>query len=251
MSVLKKKSRLEQKIHQDRYLITYADLITLLLGLFVILYATASVDSGKYSELSKAFSEYFHSANGKVLNGGGGVLTGPKDGIPQPIMPSSAKKSLQDLKIDAENSLSKFIEEGKVRVSRSGDGLILTMPEKLLFESSKAEIQNDGLKVLDDIAKILNVPNFQITVDGHTDSDPIHSFRFASNWHLSSARALNIGYYLIGKGMNENNVVIRGFGSQRPIEENTTIEKKAMNRRVEITISQLPTNAPSTDGYKK
>lgn len=251
MSVLKKKNKLEHKINHDRYLITYADLITLLLGLFVILYASATVDSAKYSEFTKAFGEYFKSTKEQVLNGGGGVLPGPKDGIPEPIIPNSAvNKSLQDLKIEAETSLKSFINDGKLKVAFNNNGVVLTLPESLLFQSGKDEIQNNAFNVLDNIAKILNVSNLQISVDGHTDSDPIKTFRFASNWHLSSSRALKIGYYLINKGMNESNVVIRGFGSQRPITENNNPENKAQNRRVEITISQLPNNAPSTEGYK-
>ncbi len=251
MSLLKKKKDTEHKASHDRYLITYADLITLLLGLFVILYATASVDNGKYSEMSKAMSEVFKSNKSEVLQGSGGVLPGPKDGIPEPIMQNPARKSMQDIKNEADKSLAKFITEGKLQMVQTSDGLKLTLPERLLFLSGKADIQQEALQVLDSLAVVFNVNNFLITVDGHTDSDPINSFRFASNWHLSTGRALSIGYYLINKGMNETNVVIRGFGAQRPVADNMTPENKAKNRRVEMTISQLPTNALSTEGYQK
>ena len=88
-------------------------------------------------------------------------------------------------------------------------------------------------------------------MDGHTDSTPIRTFRYESNWHLSVARALNVAYLLIEKGIPKNNLIIRGFGDQKPIASNNTAESKAKNRRVELTISYLPSDAQSTDGYKK
>lgn len=233
----------------DRYLITYSDLITLLLGLFVILYAASQVDESKYKEVSQAFAEYFKSENTKHLEGGG-VLPGHKQGVPQAILPTPKKQSLAEVKGQAEQILSSYIKNSNLKIQSVGESLVLTLPELLLFNTGKADIQSDGQVLLDSLAKVLSGINFQIAVDGHTDGTPIRTFRYESNWHLSVARALNVGYSLINRGVSEENILIRGFGATRPVASNSDEEGKQKNRRVEITISQLPEDAPTKNGYK-
>jgi chemotaxis protein MotB len=248
----RKKSALETEASPDRYLITYSDLITLLLGLFVILYAVSQVDQDKYKQVTKAFSEYFKTSGDKVLQGGGGILEGQKDAIPEPILPQPRiNKSLQEINADVQKTFEGLLSKGQLLLKFSEGGVQITLPEKLLFETGKAEIQPGGTAVLDSLSHILSGVQYQITVDGHTDSKPINNYRYESNWHLSSARALNVGYRMIQSGTPEQNVVIRGFGSQRPVTDNSTEANMARNRRVEITIAELPTNTASTVGYRQ
>ena len=243
---------MEAESSPDRYLITYSDLITLLLGLFVILYAVSQVDQDKYKKVTDAFSQYFKANGGKVLEGGGGLLSGEKDAIPEPILPApKANKSLQEINSDVQQAFSNLISKGQLQLKFTGSGIMLTLPEKLLFESGKADIEPLGRNVLDSLAAILRGVQYQISVDGHTDSKPISNSRFESNWHLSSARALAVGYRMIQHGAPEQNVVVRGFGAQRPVTDNSTPENMARNRRVEITIAELPTNTASTSGYRQ
>jgi chemotaxis protein MotB len=245
-----KKLKSEDNINTDRYLITYADLITLLLGLFVILYATSQIDESKYKEFSKAFSSYFNSKKG-VSEGGKGVLIGEKDNVPEPIGHPTSKKSMQEISNDIQKSLKSVIAKGLISVKVTSAGIVLTLPEKLLFESGKAEVQPEGNTVLDSLANVLQNLSYQITVDGHTDNIPIRTFRFESNWHLSVARALNVGYSMMMKGVPESYMIIRGLGAERPIAENSSQEGRALNRRVEIMISELPTEAASKKGYSE
>ncbi len=246
---LRKKS--SNKIDTNRYFITYADVITLLLGLFVILYASSKVDLEKYKEFSQAIDKYFKTPGEKPLKGGGGVLEGRKDGIPEPIFELGSKKSLDDIFSETSVRLKEYIDKGLVKIKKVKSGVVLTLPEKLLFKSGKATVQQKAMPALDTLASILRGIPFQITVDGHTDSDPIRTFVYESNWHLSVARATNVAYSLIERGAPEHNMVIRGFGSQRPIDENKTKEGKAKNRRVEISVTSLPPNAASKEGYKE
>ena len=240
------------KVDTNRYFITYADLITLLLGLFVILYVSSKVDQEKFKEYSKAFSEYFKTENQGVLPGGKGVLKGRKNTIPEPILiESGAPKSLNEIFSETSLILQKYIKNGSLSIKHTKAGVILTLPEKLLFQSGKADIEQNAMGILDTIANILHSIPYQITVDGHTDSSPIRTFRYESNWHLSSARALNVAYLLVEKGIPKNNLIIRAFGDQKPVASNNTVESKAKNRRVELTISYLPTDSQSTKGYKK
>ena len=186
----------------DRYLITYSDLITLLLGLFVILYASAQVDESKYKEMSNAFATVFKSS-GKQNVDGKGILPGHKQGVPNSIMPNNKTKSLTVIESKAEEVLGSFVRNSGLKIQKIGEKLVLTLPELMLFASGKADIQGGGQELLDSLASLLSNTDMLISVDGHTDSTPIKSFRFESNWHLSTARALNVGYGLVGRGVPE------------------------------------------------
>ena len=240
----------ERNSGTDRYLITYADLITLLLGLFVILYATSRVDSTKFKEMSAAFSEYFKAKDAKILQGGDGILTGHSKGVPEAILPPRNGKSLDEISIRTEKALSKYIESGSLEIKKQKQGIILVLPEKLLFESARAEIRGEGIEVIDTLASILSGIKQNITIDGHTDSTPIKTFQYESNWHLSVARALNVAYQLLDQGVPEENLSIRGYGSQKPVAENLTEAGKAKNRRVEISITELKNDSPITENEK-
>ncbi len=232
---------------QDRYLITYADLITLLLGLFVILYASSQVDSGKYKEFSMAMSEYF-KPDAKSLQTSDKILPG-SEGIPRPILPKSSEKTLDNVQQEMQSTFEKQLSVDAVEIIRTPSSLRLRLPEKLLFLSGKADIQPSGTIVLDSLASILRGVPQEIVVEGHTDSIPIHTFQFESNFHLSAARALNVGYYLLQEGMPSESFSVRGYGETRPIATNSTPEGRSRNRRVEILLSSKSPEMPSVQGY--
>lgn len=232
----------------DRYLITYADLITLLLGLFVILYASSQVDEAKYKEMSAAFSNVFGDipADKREEIVKLGKKVNPID------MPSTPKtKSLEEVQKKAEIALDMFIQQKMLTVQRDGHNLVINMPESLLFLSGKADISSESGELLDSLASLLSNIDMNINIDGHTDTTPIRTFRYESNWHLSTARALNMGYALAERNVPEQYMVIRGFGSQRPIAGNNTEEGKSKNRRVEIRLSELDKETPVKTGYSE
>ncbi len=243
-------ARAMHNVGADRYLITYADLITLLLGLFVILYASSQVDAEKFKNYSEAFSDYFKTKDNKVLQGGDGVLEGHRNGVPEPILPPATQKSIAEINKMTSEALSKFISKGEIELVMTDGGLRILMSEKLLFTSARAEIGKEGYAALDSIASVLKNSGQKISIDGHTDSDEIRTFQYESNWHLSVARATNVAYRLIrAGGVPEYNLVIRGYGSQRPIADNTSLEGKARNRRVEVFIENITPESPSDKGY--
>lgn len=234
-----------------RYLITYADLITLLLGLFVILYATAQVDEEKFQDYAKAFTSYFKSGSDGLLDGSDGLLDKHRGLLPEPRIKNLKQKSIEEVQAETEKAFEAYIKSGTIKVRRHKGEVIVTLSEKLLFRVARADVRNEGVLLLDTLSGALKGINLQITVDGHTDASPISTARFKSNWHLSAIRAANVGYLLVENGVPEENLVVRGLGAQRPIADNISEEGKSKNRRVEIAISEKPQDALSTEGYEK
>lgn len=232
----------------DRYLITYADLITLLLGLFVILYASSQVDEAKYKEMSAAFSNVFGE---DALDKRQELVKLGKKVNPFDTPEKPKTKSIEEMQEKAELALDMFIQQNKLTVQRIGQNLVINMPESLLFLSGKADINSESGELLDSLASLLSNIDMNINIDGHTDATPIRTFRYESNWHLSTARALNMGYALAERNIPEQYMVIRGFGSQRPIADNNTDEGKSKNRRVEIILSELDKETPLKTGYSE
>ncbi|MCS7228996.1 MAG: OmpA family protein [Candidatus Kryptonium sp.] len=229
----RKKTHHEEHENLERWLITYADLITLLLGLFVVLYSMSQIDLNKYQQWISAFSQLF---------GGGGVLSGGKGVLVTPMPPSSAtdgsttQTSQKKLEVQINAILSSNIQSKKVIVTTSPEGLTIHLLERLLFESGSADLKPEAMTVLDTLAEILKFLPNKIRIEGHTDNRPIRSARFPSNWHLSVERALNTAYYLINKGVSPERISIAGYSEYRPIAPNDTEENRAKNRRVDIVI---------------
>ena len=238
-NLFKQTENVEHNTGPDRYLLTYADLITLLLGLFVILYATSQVDIVQFKEVSRALSQVFDQKDKSVLNGGKGELQGSRGVLPAPEFTHNEEQTIEQLYSETQSKLETYLLKGTIQVKQIQNAMILTLPEVFLFESGRANIQNQSYPVLDTIASILKDVPFEISIDGHTDAQPIRTFQYQSNWHLSVDRALRVGYYLIQMGVPEKNVIIRGFGPERPVSDNLTPEGREKNRRVEITVTKL------------
>lgn len=246
-----KRKKLTGDENPQRYLITYADLLTLLFGLFVILYAMSSLDTEKYQMMKEALSETFKKSGEKVLiEGGDGVMDGSKN-IPDPIFVGMRSGDLNEIEKNLEGSLEQYLENGKLSLVKGNRSLNLELPEELLFNVGKADIQPEGKTILDTVTILLSMVPNRITVDGHADSDPIKTPEFESNWHLSVKRALNVAYQMVESGLPEYNLSVRGYGSQRPLLSNDTEEGKRKNRRVEISIKEMDPETPSTEGYEK
>lgn len=210
---------------QDRWLLTYSDLITLLLGLFVILYAMSKIDTKKYNQWVAAFGGVFGSSQVDMKNGPGskGLMEGMNDQIRVRQM---VKQSLE---------LNGTIDG--LSVSMDEKGVTIHIQDHLLFSSGEAELKPVALHLLDSIAQVLRrIPN-DVRIEGHTDNIPIASPRFPSNWHLSVHRAMSTGYYFIKEfGIDPEKVAVVGYGDRRPVVSNDTEAGRARNRRVDIII---------------
>jgi chemotaxis protein MotB len=227
---MKRKVEAEHE-NSERWLLTYADLITLLLGLFVILYASSQVDMAKFKEVVSAFENVF----------GGGAPTGAMPGengmMSGQGQSASREKESRQMEKKVEAAVGEALKAGGAIVTHDERGVTVHFLEKFMFDEGKAEVRAQAFPVLDTLGFLLqSIPN-RIHIEGHTDLTPIHTAQFPSNWHLSVARALNVGYYLLQNyQIRPEKLSIIGYGEYRPLVPNDTPLHKAENRRVDIVI---------------
>ncbi len=234
----KKKGHHEEHENLERWLITYADLITLLLGLFVVLYSMSQIDLNKYQQWVSAFGQLFGGGTG-ILEGNRGILVAPIPSggdLQTGIGTSQTQLSREKLETQLNTILSSGIQSKKIMITTSSEGLTIHLLESLLFESGSADLKPEAKVVLDTLAEILKFLPNRIKIEGHADNRPIRTARFQSNWHLSVERALNTAYYLINKGVNPEKISVSGYAEYKPIAPNDTEENRAKNRRVDIVI---------------
>jgi chemotaxis protein MotB len=221
----------------ERWLLTYADLITLLMVFFVVLYSMSSADSTKFKRMSAALQQAF---NVDVLQGQSQTSMGDGE---TPPSPASDTTSITEAEVPQVARLTGKIDavlEGEaqapsVSVAVDREGIVIRLSGSYLFDSGRAELKPNSLAVLDVIAGELKLIDNEIRVDGHTDSTPIESSRFPTNWELSTARALAVTRYLSETdSIQATRLMAAGFGEFRPLFVNDTRDHRALNRRVEI-----------------
>jgi chemotaxis protein MotB len=233
-----RKSRFEEDIpdNHERWLVSYADFITLLFAFFVVMYAISSVNEGKYRVLSGALVSAFGS-------------TAEALGIPHativPPLPSDAmrqeKGRMTEMARDILKVLEPLVKQGKVRVTQTSLGVNVEINDSVLFAPAEARLSPASTQALIAIAVVLKGDDHAIQVEGHTDVQAIRSAAFPSNWELSSARASSVVRLFADNGIAENRLTAVGHGATQAIADNGTAEGRQRNRRVVIMVlSRLP-----------
>ncbi len=211
------------------WLTTYADMVTLLLAFFVLLFAFSAVDEGRVSAISSAFQGYFG-----ILDRG---TISTDDPVVLPFDSSEiARQQLQSLY----EELTQLIESegiGGIRLQMEERGLIIRFAEQVFFDLGEAVLKPEAVEILASVSHYLRgLPN-PLRVEGHTDNWPIRTDRFPSNWELSVHRATNVVRYLIAEeAFDPQKLSAVGYAEYRPIRPNDTAENRALNRRVDIVI---------------
>ncbi len=233
-----------EKDGAERYLLTYADLMNLLLIFFIVLYSMSQVDSQKFQQLSTSLRSVFgeYMPGGTIGQQGSGTSLLPLNPSDSPLPSPLPQKVEQQRMGEVKDEVSKLIEaqhlNGDVTVTLEERGVVVSITAKLLFKSGSADIERDSIPVIENIGKmLLSLPGNHIRVEGHTDTDPIRTSLFPSNWELSSARATNVLRLLVEKsGINPTVISSVGYGEYRPKFANDSEEHKAANRRVDIVL---------------
>lgn len=221
----RRKGETSESEHRDRWLVSYADLVTLLFALFVVLYAAADKDR------ARAVAEAVSRQTGSPVQpeGGSGVLPGGKT-------IDSAQAA-----IDRAFASSPTLR-ARARVTRTGNGLVISLAEAGFFAPGEATVRDDARELVDQLADAIREADrtggaaAALRVEGHTDSTPISTPRFPSNWELSSARASSVLAQLIARGVAPSRLSLAGYAGERPVADNATAEGRALNRRVDLVI---------------
>lgn len=245
----------EEPNNKERWLVSYADFITLLFAFFVVMYSVSSVNEGKYKVLSKTLEGAFNSVQRttKPIQVGeytprsedqdlGGQPIQPIDGMPRGSdgQIKDRTKGMREIADKFSAEFSGLITDGLVSVNENDDWVEVSLSDKILFKSGDVEPYGDAFPILEQIGAILKVQDNALLVEGFTDNIPIRSQAFPSNWELSSARAAAVVRLLAYEGVDPAKMAAIGYGQFQPIARNDTPEGRSRNRRIVLVISKDP-----------
>jgi chemotaxis protein MotB len=229
--VSRRRARHEEAAHHERWLVSYADFMTLLFALFVVLFASSHHDKKTIQKVSSAVKNGFQQLG--AFSGSTYVLKG------QIIDPSSGVDPKSDTATPAElnQTLGKEIARQEVELRMTPEGFVISLHELGFFDSGEAQLKAGASEKIKQIASVLMQYGLDMRVEGHSDDVPIHNDTFNSNWELSTARAMAVAMMLLkDSGFNPQRISIAGYGQYHPVSTNDTAEGRRANRRVDIVV---------------
>jgi chemotaxis protein MotB len=242
-----KKHKKHEHVNHERWLVSYADFITLLFAFFVVMFAVSQVDSKKLGRFTESVNVAFQTRGIFAPNSGSPLERGGSAGsalIPAVVSdrPSLFRYTASSPRAQAvKESLEEAIDTAGlgsyVGLRYDERGVVVSLPESLYFRAGSANLRTEALEHLAGVAKALTAQRGAIVVEGHTDDLPINSTLFTSNWELSAARAARVVRYLVEEGGLEGaRLSAVGLADTRPLVENTDEASREANRRVQIVV---------------
>lgn len=251
----------EDHENHERWLVSYADFITLLFAFFVVMYAISSVNSGKYRVLSDALGSAFgrnvpmvptdRAQIGMTLGGQPRLFSNQR----RENAVRREKEQLTDMARDIQKALAPLVSQGKVHVTQSSRGINVEINASVLFAPGEAKLTNESGQALRAVAAVLKNDKHALQVEGYTDNVPIKTPLFASNWELSAVRASSVVRLFVDAGIDESRLIAVGHGDNDPVGPNDTVEGRSRNRRVEVmilsSVSDVAKEVPVTEAPSK
>lgn len=246
----------EEHDNHERWMVSYADFITLLFAFFVVMYALSTVNEGKYRVLSESMSTAFRNVEINTSTPLPPLIAPPIPVIQKPSMATKAPDAEKQKQRDKMRNVAKeilqvmapLIEQGKVRVLETSRGVTIEINDSILFSPGQALLQPALIKAMSAIAEVLAPTDFPITIEGHTDNVPIKTAQFPSNWELSAVRATTVLRLFADSGVAPERLTAIGYADTRPVEPNLLADGRARNRRVTILIdSAIPEKGQEVD----
>ena len=217
----------------DNFYVSWSDLVTLLLVFFVYLFSISEIDIIKFLEAKESLNKSIDM----------------KTDMDKLELIMLEKQQLKEMLVSMQAYIEKEKLENVVNVAYTDDDLEINMGTQFLFELGSAELRAHAQSVLTRVAQMFNKTQSQIIVEGHTDDLPIHTEQFPSNWELSSARASSVVRFLSSQRVNESRFLVLGYNMYAPLVPNDSVDNRAKNRRVKITLK--PNMAHILDEYEK
>jgi len=237
--------RRKEEPHQnhERWLVSYADFITLLFAFFVVMYAISTLNEGKYRVLSDALTAAFkHERIVTPLRGGVAPINrvtlplARAPATPPPPIRIQQEQRLRGLATRLLGAMQPLVQSGQVQIKESARGLAVEINASVLFAPAQAMLQPDSIAALQAVGEVLRGVENSIEIEGHTDKLPIATPQYPSNWELASARASAVVRLLVATGLAPARLVVVGYADTRPIETGDAPETLARNRRVTLLI---------------
>ena len=237
---MKRRKKVQHSSQSNKWMVTFADLVTLILVFFILLFSMSNIDNIKFKQLVNSLGlsesngvnasiiEFESSSHPREKNNEKGV--------------SNKSAELNRILLQVQQYLEKNNLQEVITANRDKRGVVLVLQEQMLFETGEAEILKKGYPFLNELGELFTtIPN-QIKIEGYTDNRPIKTYRYPSNWELSTARASSvIRYFTANYDLKSEQFIAIGYGEAKPVVENTSEANMQKNRRVEIIISD-PTN---------
>jgi chemotaxis protein MotB len=246
-------SRRKRRSHRpshDRWLVSYADFITLLFAFFVVLYSTAQVDRKKVGQLSAAIQVAFQQLGAnptstspiqvpvEINQAAPAVALPPREELPD----------LSGLRKELGQTLAPEISRGEVTLRTGRDGLVISLKEAGFFNSGSAGVKAASEPAFSRMARVLAEGRYNIRIEGHTDNVRIHNAQYSSNWELSTARSTEmIRLLVVSYGFDPERLSASGYGEYHPVASNRTEDGRALNRRVDLVVLGKHEGIPSQD----
>jgi chemotaxis protein MotB len=241
-----------EHVNHERWLVSYADFITLLFAFFVVLFASSQADKKKQTQFATAMQSAFtplgsfeaHSKTPPLTVTTAATITNSKPAALTPPLPTTSTETLEQTearirKLLAQQVAAGHIPPGSMTMRITSDGLVISLHEAGFFPSGSAEVRVASIPMLSILATTL--PAGPLRIEGHTDNVPIHTPQFASNWELSTARSTSIARLLLEHGpINPANLSAAGYAEYHPVASNATEEGRTQNRRVDIILLRHP-----------
>jgi chemotaxis protein MotB len=241
-----RRREVEEPENHERWLVSYADFITLLFAFFVTMYALSSVNEGKYRVLSDSLVQAFRNVT--VNTSGAAIAPSASMVAVKPVAAAVrkdpkaeerrrvARDKMRNMARDILAAMAPLVQDGKVRVTETARGVTVEINASVLFASGEASLAPSAVRALHAVAEIMAATEFPVTVEGHTDNTPIATSQFPSNWELSVVRASSVVRLFVDAGVQPGHLTATGYGEQRPVADNATPEGRARNRRVSVLI---------------
>lgn len=237
----RKKHEEHEEHHDERWLVSYADFITLLMVLFVILYSMGQVDVKKYQRLAESMRTAFtlggpsQVVDGQIDQAGGTSEDGTAKPIVVPGIPEGPTQS-EEVAGELTSLLASQNLGSAVSVQTNIEGVLISLSERLIFKEGQADLPADAYPVLDTIVEMLRPIENRVRLVGHTNNIPSSNPLYPTNWELSLARALSVARYLMNAGIAPDRFIVSGAGEYEPLFPNDTQQHLELNARVEIVI---------------
>ncbi len=239
------KKKHEEHENHERWLVSYADFITLLFAFFVVMYSISSVNVGKYRTVSESIKAALNPIVSPPSSPTPLALTASKAALTAPDSPGSKEVAIRKLR-NLVKGIKASPQLAMVRITEKVNGdIVITIPDQLLFNSGEAAVRPEALRFLEGLGTAIVELNRHTRIEGHTDNVPIRTAQFASNWELSSTRAVMVVRVLSELyGVPADHLAAVGHAETRPVTANADAEQRAKNRRVEVVILEQAPPAP-------